>query len=266
MPARDHVDYYYVRWSAFATIAGHRVDITGFQVTYQLDQIPTAIIYPTIGKEPISGKEARAVTAFLQARPYVPVEIFVKGETTQDSPKGPGKPGFEYNKDIKVFEGLYQGVGYQSMRSKAGGRIRITGNAAGWLSGLYGSSARTDKTTVKGPGGFAEAANLKGAAGALFDIQSVWHEDIGGAVTDLWKKFIKPLFERIVREKKIWGDSDNTSASEALRLMDDESVFTGDADNSLPLQCQNLRTEYSRWNPLDQPVLPRKEFPLLSPA
>ena len=254
MPARDHIDYYYVRWSAYARLQlqsggpWQRVDIAGFDISYELDQIPMATIYPTIGKEPRSGKEAKAVAAFLQARPYVAVEIYVKGETEQDSPHGKSHPGFLYNQDMLVFTGFYQGVGYRSMRSPAGGQVRLEGSAAGWLSALYGSSARTSKTTVKGPGGFAEVANLKGDSLTPFDLQSVIYEEIEGAVTNLWLDFVKPFFEAIVDAPAIWGDSDNTSAKQALAAMDNQTVFTGEADNSLPLVAEGLsRAELARF-------------------
>lgn len=240
MPARDHVDYYYVRWSAYAVIDGERVNIAGFDVTYALDNIPMATIYPTIGREPQSGKEAKAVAAFLQARPYVPVEIYVKGETRQDSPRGRDFPGFPYNQDVLVFTGFYQGIGYRSMRSPAGGQVQLTGNAAGFLSALYGSSARTSKTTVKGPGGFAEVANLKGEVTTPFDLASTVYLGIEGAVTNLWLDFIKPFFQAIVQDPSIWGDSDNISASRALDAMDDEEVFVGNADNNLPLTASGM--------------------------
>ena len=235
MPARDHVDYYYVRWSAYATISGKRVDIAGFEVVYELDNIPTAVIFPTIGREPRSGREAKAVLTFLQAFPYTPVEIYFRGDTQQDSPKGKAAPGFPYNEDVKVFEGFYQGIGYESMLSPAGGSVRLTGHATGWLAGLYGTSARTNKTTVKGPAGFDEAANLKGKSLTLFSPRTAYQTSPSGAVTNLWLEFIKKFFDRIVKDKKIWGDSDNKSAVAALAKMDDESVFTGKATNELPL-------------------------------
>ena len=242
MAARDHADYYYVRWSAYATIDKRQgdppvhVDIAGFSIDYTLDQIPEATILPTIGREPRSGKEAKAVDAFLQARPYTLVEIFLKGETAQDSPRGAPFPGFLYNTDMKVFSGFYQGMSYGSMRSPAGGQVRLEATVAGWLSALAGSSVRTNVTAVKGPGGFAEAANLRGDSPTFFDLQSTISESLEGAVTDLWLDFIKPFFEGIVSTPALWGDSDNTSAEGALAKMDAEAVFRGGANNHLPLK------------------------------
>ena len=247
MATRDHADYYYVRWSAYATIgvniggrlSWRRVDIAGFSIDYALDRIPEATILPTIGREPRSGKEAKAVDAFLQARPYTAVEIFLRGETAQDSPHGAPFPGFLYNTDMKVFSGFYQGMSYGSMRSPAGGQVRLEANVAGWLSALAGSSVRTNVTAVKGPGGFAEAANLGGDSPTFFDLQSTISESLEGAVTDLWLDFIKPFFEGIVSTPALWGDSDNTSAARALAAMDAKKVFPGPkgaADNHLPLR------------------------------
>lgn len=252
MPAKDHADYYYVRWSAYAMITEspgakpQRVDIAGFEVTYMLDELPRAEIYPTIGKEPRSGKEAKAVTAFLRARPYVTVEIFIRGETQQDSPHGSKDPGFLYNTDVKVFSGFHTGTTYRSLRSPAGGQVQVVGNAVGWLAALSGSSTRTDQTSVKGPGGFADAANHKGENITMFSSRAVVYAKLDGAVTDLWLNFVKKFFEEIVNAPSIWGNSDNKSAQQALARMDDEDVFPGPdgtARNHLPLAVKGMKPE-----------------------
>jgi hypothetical protein len=237
LAARDHVDYYYVKWSAYATIGGSRIDITGFRLKYGLGAIPEAVFYPTVGTEPRSQKEAKAVEALLEARPYTAIEIYVKGETKMDSPQGAQTPGFPYNEYVKVFEGYYQGVGYQSQRSPAGGSVRLTGTAAHWLTGLTGTSSKTKLNAVKGPGGFAEVANI-GAGPGLFDVKSLISAAPGSAASDLWVEFIKLLFYEITDNPNVWGESDNNSALAALDRMDDPSVFTGKADNSLVISTE----------------------------
>lgn len=233
--AKDHVDYYYVRWYAYATLAGERIDIAGFDITYELDGIPQATIYPTIGTEPVSGKEAGAVSALLAAYPYTPLQIYIKGETDLDSPQGQQSPGFPFNEFIKVFDGYYQGVGYRSSRSPAGGSVQVTGSAAHWLTALTGTSSKDTANTVKGPGGFAEVANL-GQGPGLFDIQAAIAGQEGfAATTELWTEFIKQMFYVIADTKSVWGESDNTSALSALDRMDDQKVFVDNASNQLKI-------------------------------
>ena len=230
--AKDHVDYYYVKWSAYATLGGSRIDIASFKLNYALDKIPEATIFPTVGIEPRSKTEAKAVKALLETEPYTPVEIFVRGETAMDSPQGSQTPGFPYNDDVMVFKGFYQGVGYQAQRSPAGGSVKLTGSVAHWLTSLTGTSSKNKVTAVKGPGGFAEIANI-GAKPGLFDIKALISAGIGSASANIWTEFAKLFFYELADNPDVWGESDNTSALDALDDMDDEDVFTGKADNSL---------------------------------
>lgn len=230
--AKDHVDYYYVKWSAYATLGGSRIDIAGFKLNYDLDKIPEATIFPTVGTEPRSQTEAKAVEALLETQPYMPVEIFVEGETEMDSPQGSEEPGFPYNEPVKVFEGFYQGVGYQSNRSPAGGSVKLTGSVAHWLTALTGTSSKNKVTAVKGPGGFAEIANIGDKPG-LFDIKALISSGPGSASADIWTGFAKPFFVELANNPDVWGESNNTSALNALVKMDKDTVFTGKANNSL---------------------------------
>lgn len=227
--AKDHVDYYYVRWSAYVLIDGRKIDIAGFSLRYWLNQIPELQFYPTIGVDPVNQKEANAVEALLDARPYTRIELYVKGETEADSPVGPGWAGFPYNQFVRIFDGYYQGVGYQSQRSPAGGSVRLTGSAAHWLTALTGTSSKARLTAVKGPGGFAELAGM-GPTGLLSDLKAL---TVDSSSVDIWTELTKPIFYKITEDRAIWGDNKNDSALMALDRMDNESVFTGTADNSL---------------------------------
>jgi len=231
--AKDHVDYYRVRWSAYAMLGGNKIAIAGFKLNFNLDEIPEATIFPTVGRTP-TGLEAKAVDALLNTQPYTPIEIFVKGETEMDSPQGKQTPGFPYNDDVKVFRGFYQGVGYQSLKSDAGGSIRLTGSATHWLTGLTGTSSKTKVTAVKGAGGFAEVANI-GKGPGLFDIKAIIAAGPGSASADIWTEFTKPFFYELANNPDVWGESNNESALDALDDMDDTEVFEagGLADNSL---------------------------------
>ena len=86
MPGKDHVDYYYVKFSARAELKGEEIDITGFDITYGVNSIPTATIYPTIGREPTNNKEAKAVEVLLKAQPFTSVKIYATFETDKDNP------------------------------------------------------------------------------------------------------------------------------------------------------------------------------------
>ena len=222
-------NYYYVKWSAYAEINDERVDIAEFSITYQLDQIPKAVFFPVVGRDPRTGKAADALEMLLDAQPFSSVRIYVKGETEEDSPEAPSEPGFPYDEDVKIFEGYYQGVSYRSGRTIAGGAVTVGGEASGWLLGLLGTSAQTKVDTVKGPGGFAEIANVGNEKNinphALFNVSSAFTVTGDKAVTDLWREFIKPLFVAMTEVESVWGDDDNQSAQEALDRMDDESAF-----------------------------------------
>jgi hypothetical protein len=219
-------------------LGGQKIDIASFNITYALDAIPQATITPTVGREPRSGSEANAVEALLDAAPFTPIQIFIKGETTEDSPRGQEFPGFVYDEEMKVFDGYYQGVSYRSQRNPAGGSVQVQGSAAGWLVGLTGTSSKNKVNAVKGPGGFAEITNLKGEGVGLFDLSSAVISTPGSAGVDLWKEYIKELYYQITEEPNVWGESDNTSATEALDKMDDEATFDGAADNTLVLALQ----------------------------
>lgn len=225
-------NYFYVKWSAYAEINDERVDISHFDITYALDQIPQAHFSPVVGRDPRTGEEAKALEALLDAVPYSSVRIYVKGETEEDSPEAPGEPGFPYDTDIKIFEGYYQGVRYVSGRSIAGGSVTVQGEASGWLTGLLGTSMNVRANTVKGAGGFAEVANIGIGQNvnpfALFNLSSAFVVAGEKAVQDLWREFIKPLFEAITETEEVWGESDNQSALEALDRMDDDAAFEDD--------------------------------------
>jgi len=234
--AKDHESYYRVRFSAYAELNGEELDIFGFEVRYVLDEIPQARIFPTVGREPTSGKEAQAVQAFLNAVPYTPLKVYVKMETEIDNPDE-ANPGFPYNEDVLVFDGYFAGVGYQSMRTPAGGSAAsLVCYGMHWLTGLAGSDMQHTLNTVKGPGGFAELANTKGSVLGLFDITSTFYKDVADAKTDLWKKFVKPMFREILDTKTVWGENSNESADEAINKMDHDATFSGDADNTLELR------------------------------
>jgi len=225
-------NYYRVRWSAYAEINDERVDIAQFRITYALDSIPQAEFSPVVGRDPSTGKEAKALETILDAQPFSSVRIYVKGETEEDSPQAPGRPGFPFDEDVKIFEGYYQGVRYSSGRNPTGGSVTVRGVASGWLLGLLGTSAQVNLNTVKGPGGFSEIANVGTEQNinphALFNVSNAFVTTADKAVQDLWKEFIKPLFLALTEVKDVWGESDNESAMEALERMDDESAFEDD--------------------------------------
>ena len=233
MPGKDHVDFYYVKFSARAELQGEEIDITGFDIDYALNKIPVATIYPTVGREPTNNKEAKAVEALLDAQPFTPIKIYATFETDKDSPSD--EKGFPYGSETLLFDGYITGITYQSNRSPAGGSIMLTAGAMGWLTGLRGTTCQTSKSTVKGPGGFAELLNLNNKRITMFDYKMAFATDGSGIVTDLWKEFIKPFFAELVNTNSVWGDSPNDSARSALRKMDNEKVFSGDATNELPL-------------------------------
>ena len=227
-------NYYYVRCSAYAELDGEKLDITGFEITYELDEIPTVQIRPTVGREPRSNKEAKAVEAFLKATEYTELKVYAKFETKQDNPDADAK-GFPYDTDILVFDGYFMGISYQSTRSPAGGSVSLVCSGAGWLTGLAGSTLQRAVSTAKGPGGFDELANTKSQGSGLFDVQSSFLIAAEGAVTSLWVEYIKPMFQEIVKNPSVWGDSPNDSAQAALDKMDGD-IFGVLAPNSLPFE------------------------------
>ena len=229
-------NYYYVKWSGYAEIEGTRVDILSFEITYELNEIPTATFFPVVGRDAQTGEEAEGIDALINAKPYTPIKIYMTGETELDSPQAPDEPGFPYGEDTLVFDGVFQGVRYRSTRQLGTGKgvVGLAASASGWLVGLVGTSANNTKTTVKGAGGFAEAANL-GIDGnpllsAIFNITTAVSSNVNNAVDDLWKSFIKPLFLSIANNETVWGDTENDSALEALNRMDDEEQFGSDAE------------------------------------
>ena len=231
-------NYYRVKWSGYAEIGGERIEIAQLVITYALDSVPLAAFTPVVGRDPRTGEEQNAIDSLLDAEPYIEVKIYVKGETEEDSPQGSGTPGFKYDEDMLVFDGYYQGVRYVSGMNPAGGSVVVAGIAAGWLTGLIGTNAQTRLNTVKGPGSFAEVANVsvEGSENpvAMVNVTSAFSVAADKAVTDLWKEFIKPLFTAITETKAVWGSSDNTAAVSALDRMDDEAAFPADsADTTL---------------------------------
>jgi len=232
--AKNRDNYYYVRCSAYAELGGKQLDIMGFEIEYKLDSIPTVKLFPTVGREPRSNKEAKAVDAFLKASEYTTLKVYAKFETKQDNPDA-NDAGFLYDKDVLVFDGYFMGISYRSTRSPAGGSVALVCNGAGWLTGLAGSTMQSIFSTAKGPGGFAELANTKGEGLGLFDVQSSFFVAAEGTITNLWLDYIKPLFLEIVTNAAVWGESSNDSALTALNRMDG-NVFSRDATNVLSLE------------------------------
>jgi len=240
--ARDHADYYYVKWSARAELLGEEIPIVSLSVTYALDSLPTAALVLAIGREPTSNQEAKAAEAFLDAQPYSPVKIYITGETDMDSPRS--EPGFPFDEEVMIFDGYLEGVGYESRRTPAGGSVSLVAHCVGWLAALGGSASSTQSNTVKGPGGFDEIANLGPKAGVL-DVTTTYGVAVEGIVTNMWSDFVKPLFIEIGNDDNVWGESDNQSALDALDRMDNAAGLSGDADTSLvfPVAQTNLSSE-----------------------
>lgn len=238
--AKDHADYYYVKWSARAELNGEELPIVSLSVTYALDSLPSAALVIAIGREPTSGQEAKAAEAFLDAQPYSSVKIYIKGETEMDSPRD--EPGFPFDEDVMIFDGYLEGVAYETRRTPAGGSVSLVAHCIGWLAALGGSASSTQTNTVKGPGGFDEIANLGPKAGVL-DVTTTFGIDAGGAVTNIWSDFVKPLFIEIGNDDNVWGESDNQSALDALDRMDNASGLSGDADTSLVFPVAKIGTD-----------------------
>ena len=202
---KDHTNYYHVKWSAYAELDDEEVDITGFEVTYALDEIPTIKIWPTVGRDPMNDKEAEAVKKFLDAPQYTSLKVYVRGETELDSPDGEENPGFPYatsddEEGTLVFDGYLMGSGYVSTRSPAGGAVALVATGAHWLTGLAGTDAHTTGTTAKGPAGWDEVANPWLTESAHnFDIQSLISVPTNdeNVYLDLWEGYIKEIFYRI---------------------------------------------------------------------
>lgn len=228
--AKDHADYYYVRWSAKAEIDGTEVPIAWLEVHYTINELPEAQLGLTVGRDPMSGEEAAAVDIFLKARPYTNVKIYIKGETEMDSPQS--DPGFPFDEDVLVFDGYLEGVNYQSRRTPAGGSVSVSASCVGWLAALGGSVSSTQTNTVKGPGGFDEIANLGPNIG-VFDIYNTYGVDATGIISNLWVDFIKEMFLEMTGDDNVWGETDNQSAKVALERMDNVSGLTNDANTAL---------------------------------
>lgn len=240
--ALDHSNYYHVGWSAYAVINNERVDIAGFNIRYELDAIPQATIYPVVGREPSTDREARSFQVILNAQPYSRVQIYINADPLAgDSPSD--TPGFLYRTDQLVFDGYYIGVGYEESRNPAGGSVQVTADALGWLAGLIGTSGQTARNTVKGPGSFADLCNvgLPGASNpnAIIDTRNAFVAGPTAAVSDLWIEFIKPLFDAIINTESVWGGDDNASANEALGRMDAAPFGTQLSPNTLPLELES---------------------------
>jgi hypothetical protein len=185
-----------------------------------------------VGREPGNNQEAKAADAFLKAKPYTSVKIYIKGETEMDSPLGKEEPGFPFDEDVMIFDGFLESVGYATRRTPGGGTISLAAYCVGWLSGLGGSSASTQANTVKGPGGFDEIANL-GPENGIFDINNTFGVDTSGLVSNLWEDFVKELFKAIAEEPKVWGEASNQSAVDALQRMDNSAGLSDQADTAL---------------------------------
>ena len=231
---KDHSNYYYVKFTAYAELDGEKVDIAGVETTYALNKIPTVVVRPTLGRDPSNDKEAGAVSKFLKAKQYTSLKVYAKFETELDSPDGNADPGFPYNKDVLLFDGYVMGLDYVTSRSPVGGGMQLRCNGSGWLTGLAGTDAQLVGTTAKGPAGYDELANPSSddAGVGLLDMQALII-DAEGALIDLWA-YIKDVFEAIVNNKSVWGDTENKSAQAALARLD-AAPFGGDVTNVLNL-------------------------------
>ncbi|HSN70706.1 MAG TPA: hypothetical protein VLT59_04320 [Steroidobacteraceae bacterium] len=232
-----------MKWSARAELLGEEVPVLSINVAYALDTLPTASLVLAVGREPTSNEEAKAVEAFLDARPYSSVKIYIKGETEMDSPRD--DPGFPFDEEVMIFDGYLEGVAYETRRTPAGGSVSLVAHCVGWLAALGGSVSSVQTNTVKGPGGFDEIANFGPEAGVL-DVTTTYGVAVEGVVTNMWTDFVKPLFREIAGDDNVWGESSNQSALAALDRMDNSSGVSQDADTSLifPLGQIDVPTEF----------------------
>ena len=246
---KDHTNYYHVKCSAYAKLGGEEVDITGFEAVYELNQVPSIKIFPTVGKDPSSGKEAEAVSKFLAATQYTELQVFAKFETELDNPES-GDPGFPYDTDVKIFDGYVLGCSYVAATAGGVGALQLECTGAGWLAGLGGTDVNSVGTTLKGPLGWTELANPtaeKGGKPGVFDINApLIAREPTFAIEDLWVGYVKEVFYLILNNERVWGDTPNDPGKDALDRMDKQEIFKS------PTSTGVLKLEFGRGNVDDE--------------
>ena len=249
------LNHYHVRFKAQVNIDEEVYDISGFEITYERNAIPSAMFFLNVGREPLTGEGPGGTSALLRVEPYTEMTINIRAETELDHAEGEMYPGFPFGEDVMIFRGFFTGAGYQTLRTPGSGSVALVGHATGWLAGLGGTSASANLTTVKGPGGFDEIATLQPQENkvALLDLQgAIQYAGAEGVNTDLWVSILEPMMRAIANQPSTWGDSENDWALDALLAFDSEG-FVGNtrlalriSDTEAPFAAKFIGTHIAK--------------------
>jgi hypothetical protein len=244
-------DFYPIRLSARAELAGARLSVTMFQVDYRLDRIPTAVIHCPIGRDArLPGRFSEAQGLLSSILPFTPIKLFVTAEALEGRAAPPTKdPGFGKG-EMLIFEGF---VGGPSFSKSASGTASLKLDCFGVAGALSGTTRfSTGITAVRNLNG-SETAIVRfggGSAGGNERVKRSFADvlDKNPSETALWDEGILILFESVINLTDAWFNQDNDFAQQAaLRINVDGAEDTPDLSlKHFVGQQKTLRRRLSR--------------------
>ncbi len=222
-------DYYYLKVSARAVVKGESLPITGFNIDYVLDAIPTAQINFPIGRSAKGAFGASPALSLLEnIGPMTPVQILCQFEPDRGRGAPPGKLNGFPEGEFTIFDGFIGAPGFQ----KQTGAASLSIGAFGRPGALAGSTTLNQAVvSATGPNGglrygLAQFGSLPVAGNALEALLALPFEE------DLWDGALLELVTSILQDLNAWTGGQNSFALSAVQAINKGEVLP---QSELPL-------------------------------
>ena len=196
-----YADYYKVNVSARCEIGGTSLPLSGFELNFGINSIPSATLSLPVGRS-AGGSQLNAIspamTELTDLGPLTTVKVYA---TFTSSPAGRGAPdtadgpGFPDGEEFLVFDGLLRSPIYTRNTETLSVTIQAMGVTAGLASGTPFVSGLVASDIENGDG-IATSFFTDGPASA--DLLSSYLEDNGPFDGDLWEDLLSVILEEIL--------------------------------------------------------------------
>jgi hypothetical protein len=223
MGASNLINMYAYHLEAYALVDGVKMPLTSFEVDYQLNAIPQAIIQIAVGRDALTNKESKANDLLAKLKPFTAVDILAKVTLSGDGLKSPPGTnlGFPAGEFI-IFQGY---VRVPSSKVSASGVATITVICQGVMAGLAaGTQFVQSMTTVQTyNSGYPQAISLGDDGEISHFVQDVFSTLDFQA--DIWNNGIQFIIKAMVeRSTPRYDEDEERFAAFAFKRFESERV------------------------------------------
>lgn len=226
----NFADYYYLKISSVVNIGigsdkgGMDFATSGFELIYEIDQIPSARIDLPIGRQVSGsavGKVVSTANIFSDLPPFTPVTLRMKIDVLDSRTVKKGKNvGFPIGQYFNVFEGYFSAPLHIKSSS---GTATLTIQCFGATAALAGATQYNNGAVIVSyPNSNTFAAQRIGSraqeAHTLND--AIQHHSGGNIASNLWAAGMLPLLEQCIESVNLWTSSITPALEQATAALD----------------------------------------------